>query len=86
MMLTANLPPADDIVPRAQVALSNSPITELRELRVEESHSGLMLSGSVSSFYHKQLAQEVVWAVCKDVGVDLLNQVEVNKANKFFES
>jgi hypothetical protein len=36
----------------------------------------LLLSGGVSSFYHKQLAQEVVRSV--STGIKLVNTVQVN--------
>ncbi|MBI81558.1 MAG: transport-associated domain protein [Planctomycetaceae bacterium] len=48
---------------RANYALSHSPIFALRELRVESESNTLLISGRVNSFYHKQLAQEVVRAV-----------------------
>jgi hypothetical protein len=54
---------------RAQAALTNSPFYELRELKVEQHGTALVISGSVSSFYHKQLAQEVVRSVCVDTEV-----------------
>jgi len=69
-----------DVQPRAQTALANSPIFELRELRVGQEETTLLISGCVSSFYHKQLAQEVVRAVCrecKDVEIDLVNSIRV---------
>jgi osmotically-inducible protein OsmY len=49
--------------PLAQEALHASPIFALRDLRVRQVGQSLLLSGRVSSFYHKQLAQEVVRAV-----------------------
>jgi hypothetical protein len=58
-----------DVQARAQAALASSPFYELRELQVEERDHSLLISGSVSSFYHKQLAQEVVRSVCKDIEV-----------------
>ena len=63
------------VQPRAQTALANSPIHELRELRVEQQDGVLLICGVVSSFYHKQLAQEVVRAVCREI--DLVNSVRV---------
>lgn len=45
---------------RAQSALSNSPVFDLRELLVEERGDTLLINGNVSCFYHKQLAQEAV--------------------------
>jgi len=44
----------------ATAVLANSSVRELRQLRVDESAEQLQLSGQVSSFYHKQLAQEAV--------------------------
>ena len=66
-----------DVRPRAQNALANSPIFELRDLRVDQEDTTLLLSGSVSSFYHKQLAQEVVRAVCEDPEIEVVNSVRV---------
>jgi hypothetical protein len=69
-----------DVQPRAQRALAASAIPELRELRVEQSDDSLLICGVVSSFYHKQLAQEVVRAVCRDcqdANLDVVNRVRV---------
>jgi hypothetical protein len=57
------------VQPRAQAALSNSPFYELHDLLVEDRDGALMISGTVTSFYHKQLAQEVVRSVCKEIEV-----------------
>jgi hypothetical protein len=60
--------------------LASSPISELRDLQVEQHRDSLLLSGVVSSFYHKQLAQEVVRTVCKecdDLEIDLINSIHV---------
>ena len=65
----------DEMQPRAQAALVSSPFYELRELQVEWRDDALLLSGSVSSFYHKQLAQEVVRSVCRDTMV--VNSIRV---------
>jgi osmotically-inducible protein OsmY len=59
----------DGVQSRAQAALTNSPFYELRELKVEHHGGALVISGCVSSFYHKQLAQEVVRSVCADAEV-----------------
>lgn len=64
--------------PRAEAALAASVVGELRGLRVENHDGGLLLSGSVSSFYHKQLAQEVVRAVCREV--EIINAIQVSDA------
>jgi len=67
--------------PRAQTALVNSPIFELRWLRVEAHAEGLLLQGSVSSFYHKQVAQELVRAVCRELSCDEDDIPVVNSVN-----
>jgi hypothetical protein len=59
----------NDVQARAQAALANSPFYELHDLVVEDDDGALMISGTVTSFYHKQLAQEVVRSVCKDIAV-----------------
>lgn len=61
---------------RAQAALAASPIYVLREVLVERVGGSLLLTGTVDSFYHKQVAQEVVRAVARSV--DVINVVEVN--------
>lgn len=63
-----------DVQPRAQTALANSPIFELRDLCVEDREGMLVLSGIVSSFYHKQLAQEAVRSVCSGC-VEVVNSI-----------
>jgi hypothetical protein len=69
----------DEVQPRAQAALCNSPFYELRDLQVEQCDSALLISGCVSSFYHKQLAQEVVRSVGTDIKVVNSIQVESNE-------
>ena len=60
----------------AQSALSSSPIFALREIHVDEENDSLYLSGRVDTFYHKQLAQEVVRAVVD--GVRVVNSIDVD--------
>jgi hypothetical protein len=45
---------------RANQALRQSSIPALRYLQVEERDQEIVLSGSVSSYYFKQLAQETI--------------------------
>jgi hypothetical protein len=59
----------------AAKALRQSPIPALRRLHVEESGTAVRISGSVASYYLKQLAQETVMAVLDRR--QLLNQVTV---------
>lgn len=67
--------PVSDVWRRAQEALANSPLCRLRELHVEHVDGALLITGTVSSFYHKQLAQEAVLAVAGETHV--VNRVEV---------
>ena len=46
--------------PLATLTLRHSPIPALRRLRVEENDGQVVLTGSVASYYLKQLAQETV--------------------------
>jgi osmotically-inducible protein OsmY len=48
---------------RADQVLKQSPIPALRKLSVEENDQTVVLSGSVSSYYLKQLAQETIMPV-----------------------
>ena len=65
-----------DVVTQAQEALASSPIQALRELRVERDGDRLLIAGHVESFYHKQLAQEVVRWIAK--GLQVVNVVDVH--------
>ena len=65
----------DDALDRARTALSASPIYLLRQLDINHVDGALYLSGRVDSFYHKQLAQEVVRAVSGNLRV--VNSVRV---------
>ena len=71
----SELTKVEDVQPRAQSALRVSPIYALRELRVEQTGDALLISGLVASFYHKQLAQEVVRAVAE--GIEVINSIHV---------
>lgn len=68
-MSRMSLVPASESQSRAQNALSRSPIFALRELRVEQVDDALLISGSVGSFYHKQLAQEAIRAIDRQVRI-----------------
>ncbi len=65
-----------DVQPRAQAALANSPFYELHDLHVHERGGALTISGTVTSFYHKQLAQEVVRSVCREI--EIVNKIHVS--------
>ncbi|MBP3953726.1 BON domain-containing protein [Gemmata sp. G18] len=60
-------------------ALTSSPLGQLRRLRVTENENEVVLTGQVSSYYLKQMAQETIRIA---VGVRrLLNRVEVCAAD-----
>lgn len=60
---------------RAQTTLRSSPIHALREIRVEREGERLVLSGSVATFYLKQLAQEAIRGLAP--GLRLVNEIYV---------
>jgi hypothetical protein len=60
---------------RAALALRHSPIPALRKLSLDESDSAVVISGSVPSYYFKQLAQEAVIPLL--AGRQLHNRVTV---------
>ncbi len=64
-----------DIEHRARHALAASPIYSLQQLKVEQRDGFLVLSGTVNSFYHKQLAQEAIRSLACDV--DVVNAISV---------
>jgi osmotically-inducible protein OsmY len=68
---------ARDLERRAQSALTSSSVYPLRELTAESQNDAILITGSVNSFYHKQLAQEAVRAV---VGaIEVVNSVQVQQ-------
>ena len=69
-----------EVESRVQTALAASPIFALRELRVERQNSSLRLYGLVASFYHKQLAQEIVRSLAG--GLEVINSVAVGWERK----
>lgn len=62
-------------VMRADLALRESPIPSLRCLKIEETDEEVVISGSVASYYLKQLAQETIMPVLGER--ELLNRVNV---------
>ena len=66
---------AKDVRARAQEVLSGSPVYALRELRIERQGDTLVIQGLVSSFYHKQLAQEVIRTAAE--GMEVVNSIRV---------
>ena len=58
--------PADRIVAEVEFLLSQSPYRELRKMDVTVSKDVIELRGTVSSFYLKQVAQEIARKVASD--------------------
>jgi osmotically-inducible protein OsmY len=73
----AESPQADRVL-QARSALLKSPIFALQQLDVQQTGERIMISGTVRSFYQKQLAQEMVRSVTP--GLRLVNAIEVNRA------
>ncbi len=65
----------DEAKSLARTALARSPIHDLRHLQVEHAEDALLISGRVASFYHSQLAQELVRAVVGTTKV--VNSIDV---------
>jgi hypothetical protein len=57
--------------------LHNSPILALRHLALEETDTTVIISGHVSSYYLKQMAQETLRPVL--AGRQLVNRVRVDR-------
>ena len=72
-MVSENVSRVED---RAQRALASSPIFALRDLKVEREGEILWIHGRVSSFYHKQLAQEAIRALAD--GLQVVNSIDVD--------
>lgn len=60
---------------QAQSALADCPIYDVRNLQVEHQDDCLIISGLVSRFYYKQLAQEIVFSACGEVNLRNMTQV-----------
>ena len=63
------------VLTQASHALKRSSHPALRNLNVEETQESLVISGKVSSYYLKQLAQETIMPVRG--GLQLVNKVNV---------
>jgi hypothetical protein len=69
------MPASVSVQSPAVLALQQSPIPALRKLKIEETEQGIVITGSVSSYYLKQLAQETIMPVLERR--ELVNRVEV---------
>ena len=55
--------------------MKNSPHFELRRLQLKDANGALVITGKVSCYYHKQLAQETIKPLRGDF--QLVNRVHV---------
>ena len=65
----------DDAIVQAKTVLLRSRIYVLRTLHVFQDSEAIILRGSVDSYYHKQLAQELVRMAVE--GVEVINLIDV---------
>ncbi len=65
-----------DALKQAKKMLSASPLASVRALEVCREGDGFALRGAVSSYYHKQLAQETVRSATR--GLQVVNRVQVD--------
>jgi hypothetical protein len=66
---------SNDTLARVRAALSKSQIRDLRRLTIAQDHDSIVVRGQVSSFYHKQLAQELIRVELG--GVNVVNEMQV---------
>lgn len=64
-----------DAASQARAVLGCSRIFDLRTLDVAQESDCVVLRGSVDSFYHKQLAQEMVKTSLE--GIEVVNEIRV---------
>ncbi|MCA9132385.1 MAG: BON domain-containing protein [Planctomycetales bacterium] len=65
-----------DVTCRIKHLLSESPIAEIRRVRVEQEGDRVLLQGRVRTFYAKQMAQETVRRASQ--GLHIVNSVDVD--------
>ncbi|QDV27657.1 BON domain-containing protein [Aureliella helgolandensis] len=65
-----------DVTGQIQDLLAESPIADVRRIRVEQDGNRVLLHGQVHSFYAKQMAQETVRRAGQ--GLHIVNSVNVD--------
>jgi len=58
--MEATLAPRPQLLDKVNGALRSSPYVQTHELRVEAAEGVVRLEGAVRSFFHKQMAQELI--------------------------
>ena len=74
---------SDDTLTRAKAALSKSRIRDLQRLTISQGEDRIVLYGRASSYYHKQLAQELIR--CELPDVEVVNKMQVEYPCGFSE-
>jgi hypothetical protein len=74
--VAADEPSAEGFARQAKAVLGRSRIFDLRQLEVDCQRECVVLRGSVNSFYHKQLAQELIKTAID--GVEVINDIRVD--------
>ena len=65
-----------DVTGRLRTLLMESPIADLRKLRVQQDGDRVLLVGRVRSFYAKQMAQETIRGAAR--GLMIVNDIKVD--------
>ena len=79
-------PTLQNVKSRAEAALEESPIHTLRGVTVEQRGETITLCGCVDTFYHKQLAQELVRAIADDCDCAVVNSLDVDYSSELSTS
>ncbi len=66
----------ESVLHRVESVLAKSHVQALRNLTVSRVGDSILIQGLVSSYYHKQLAQEAVRPIVE--GVPLINSIKVH--------
>jgi len=64
-----------DMLVLAKAVLSKSKIRDLRRITISQEEDSIVLHGRASSYYHKQLAQELIR--CELPEVEVINKLHV---------
>lgn len=65
-----------DVTGRIRLLLSESPLADVRRIRVEQQGDQVMLHGRVRTFYAKQMAQETIKRAAGEL--QIVNSVNVD--------
>jgi osmotically-inducible protein OsmY len=65
-----------DVTGRLRLLLAESPIADIRHVRVQQDGDRVLLAGSVRTFYAKQMAQETIRGAVR--GLHIINEVKVD--------